>query len=402
MRPHISGQAIVTIDGQDFYLGKFGSPEAHAKYALLIKRYQVNGLKLPGGIDAELETIGSLLAGLPVPKVNLASEPIIIAHLTATYRVYLEERYATVENKTEHKRLKYLCDELDRNDGKTEVTDYGPRALAKQRQRWVDSGKSRMYCNRLTHSVVRMFKWGVAQELVEESTWTRLTSLESLRMGATTAHDNDPIGPVAIEVVRATAKELSPVLRAMIRIHIATGMRPSELCRMRPCEVDRSGEVWMYRPKKHKTANKRKHRAIPIVGDAREALTDFLNRDANSYCFSPIESMAWHQAIKRSQRKSKVQPSQVDRSKNKPSKKPRDHFDAHSYRQSIQRAAKRAEVESWHPYQLRHLAATTIREALGIEGVKSLLGHSQIAMSEHYARITEGMAIEAAHAAPKL
>ncbi len=55
-----------------------------------------------------------------------------------------------------------------------------------------------------------------------------------------------------------------------------------------------------------------------------------------------------------------------------------------------------------HPYQLRHLAATVVREALGIEATQALLGHSQIAMTEHYAKLTEAKAIEAAKHAPKL
>jgi integrase len=226
--------------------------------------------------------------------------------------------------------------------------------------------------------------------------------VEPLRLGQTEAPETEPVTPVDLEIVRKTAKHLSPVLKAMLRVQVATGMRPSEVCRIRPCDIDRSGNFWMFRPAKHKTANKGKRKAVPIVGDARDAITDYLNRDPQAYCFSPVDSVAWWQAQKRANRKSKVQPSQVSRAKTNPRKRPRDHYDANSYRQSIQRAAKAAGVESWHPYQLRHLAGTVVRDALGIEAAQALLGHSHLCMTEHYAKQTEAKAIEAANAAPKL
>ena len=35
----------------------------------------------------------------------------------------------------------------------------------------------------------------------------------------------------------------------MVRIQVATGMRPSEVCKMRPCDIDLSREdAWIYRP----------------------------------------------------------------------------------------------------------------------------------------------------------
>jgi hypothetical protein len=47
LRYHISGQSVTTIDGRDFYLGKHDSPEAFARYAVLIRIYQEHGLCLP-------------------------------------------------------------------------------------------------------------------------------------------------------------------------------------------------------------------------------------------------------------------------------------------------------------------------------------------------------------------
>jgi integrase len=80
------------------------------------------------------------------------------------------------------------------------------------------------------------------------------------------------------------------------RDRLATGMRPSEVCAMKPCDIDRKAEFWIFRPKSHKTAWKGIEREIPLVGEARAVIENYLNRKADSYCFSPAESMAWHRA----------------------------------------------------------------------------------------------------------
>jgi len=77
-------------------------------------------------------------------------------------------------------------------------------------------------------------------------------------------------------------------------------------------------------------------------------------------------------------------------------------FDAGSYRQAITRAAKQAGVPHWFPYQLRHVAATEVRKALGVESAQALLGHSRADMTQHYTQVSEDKAIEAAYAAPSL
>ena len=40
MRVHLSGQGFVRIGDRNFYLGKYGSPESLARYAILIAEYR--------------------------------------------------------------------------------------------------------------------------------------------------------------------------------------------------------------------------------------------------------------------------------------------------------------------------------------------------------------------------
>ncbi len=398
---HLSGQAIVKIDGVTFYLGKYNSAESFAKYAVLVRAYQENGFQLPDDMTPECIRNLDIEHAKVQPIVDLSKEPVRVKHVTEGYLAFVKERFAG-QPKEIHRFTK-LTEDVRQHDGEKLASEYGPLALQEQRKRWEKSGtKSRSYCNRLTNEVVRMFEWAVSQEKVSESVWTRLTSVKPLIEGYSSAHETDSVLPVNIEVVRATAKHLSPVLKAMLRVHVATGMRPSELCNMRPCDIDRSGDIWVYRLREHKTRKKGKNRVVPILGDAKEALMDYLNRPADAYCFSPKESTEWFRAQQRANRQSNVQPSQQDRSKPNPQKQPGNKYDSGSYRQAIQRAAKTAKVKEWHPYQLRHLAATLVREALGPEAAQHLLGHSNIRMTERYAQLSESMAIEAAKAAPQL
>lgn len=408
-RYHISGQSVVTIAGDDYYLGPHDSSESIARYAVLIGIYQAGGLSLPDDFElSSLDERVAVLMGQTTSVVaNQSNAVILVRHVTANYRAMAKVRYA--ESNSELQRLTQVCDALDEHDGDTPAAEYGPLKLQAQRQRWIDSkssrtGKpySRVYCNTLTKLIVRIWKHAVSQELAPESSWVRLRSVEPLRNGQTEAPEVDDVEPVPIDVVRKTAEELSPIIKAMIRVQVGTGMRPSEICRMRPCDIDRSDEVWVYRPAEHKTAKRGKSKAVPILGDVRDAVTDYLQRDEKAFLFSPAESMAWFRSVQRARRQTKVQPSQRTRKTENPRKQPGEKFTPTSYRQSIQRAAKRAGVEHWHPYQIRHLAATVICDALGIEAVQAMHGHSEKAMRRHYSKMALQQAIEAAKVAPKL
>lgn len=163
MRAHLSGQGFVRIDDRNFYLGRYGSPESLARYAVLIAEYQARNLTLPDDFDVRAidDRAGLLLAKeVELPAEHLEDKQILVKHVTATYREHIRSRYAN--SKTESHRLNQVCDELDTRYKDLPAVTFGPRALQEQRQRWVDSGSSRVYCNRLTNCIVRIFKWAVS------------------------------------------------------------------------------------------------------------------------------------------------------------------------------------------------------------------------------------------------
>jgi integrase len=194
---------------------------------------------------------------------------------------------------------------------------------------------------------------------------------------------------------------LPAVVDDMVRLQLATGARPVEVCLIRPRDVDRSVEPWVYRPQRHKTEHHGRDRAIFVGPRAQEILRPYLLRDAESYCFVPAESEAGRKAQMRSRRKTKVQPSQLGRRKRKPKRRPGERYDTCAYRRAIARAAVAADrpahkqdptipaddvvVPRWSPNRLRHSAATKIRQEFGLEAAATVLGHARADVTQIYA-----------------
>ncbi|MCM2370372.1 tyrosine-type recombinase/integrase [Aporhodopirellula aestuarii] len=383
-RYHVSGQAVVTFNGTNFYLGPHNSPESKAKYRRLVAEYVASDFQTPDAGPRQAEV------------------PILVADVTAEARDWINSKYANCQS--HRARFLNLCNTLDDEYGDTTANEFGPRKLSEIRDLFVASGNSRRYVNSQIRSIVRIFRYALSRELIDANVIVRLDSLESLRYGQTSAKEPKPVTPVNLADVRATAEHLSPVLKVMIRVQVATGMRPGEMCRIRPADIEvRPGDVWVYCPANHKTARLGKKKAVPIVGDAREALEPFMNRDPDKYCFSPKESTAWYRQQRTLKRKTPANcGDRVGHKRGKTLKgasakrTPGDFYDKDSYRHAIQRAAEKAGVPHWFPYQLRHTAGTAVREALGVEAAQALLGHSRAAMTEHYAKVSESKAIEAA------
>ena len=147
----------------------------------------------------------------------------------------------------------------------------------------------------------------------------------------------------------------------MVELQRLTGMRPGEVVIMRAGDLDRSGDVWVYAPSRHKTEHHDKAREIFIGPEGQEVLRPWLEADARAYLFSPAEAMQERLPQRRARRKTRVQPSQADRSKARPREGPGDRYTVASYRRAIQAACHQAGVARWHPHQLRHAGGTEIR-----------------------------------------
>ncbi len=66
----------------------------------------------------------------------------------------------------------------------------------------------------------------------------------------------------------------------MVRFQRLTGCRPIEVCLVRPCDVDTSGQVWVFRPESHKTEHHGRDRTICIGPKAQDILRKYLLRSS--------------------------------------------------------------------------------------------------------------------------
>lgn len=150
--------------------------------------------------------------------------------------------------------MKQAAKPLSESYSRTRVVEFGPLALTAVRQPWVDHGLCRTHINMRINRIRRIFKWGVENELVPSSVLHALQAVAPLKEGRTAARESEPVKPVPDDQVDAVLPLVSRQVAAMIELQRLTRMRPGEVVIMRPCDVDRSGDVWVYNPAGHKDA----------------------------------------------------------------------------------------------------------------------------------------------------
>jgi integrase len=359
--------AVVTIDGKNHYLGPYGSPESHEKYARLLAEWRLHSQRL-------LPTTGPRSVAS-----NLSVNELILTYFRHAQAYYVKDGRPTSEQDNIRQALRFLRQLY----GASPAVEFGSVALANVRQAMIAAGRSRKLINKDVHRIRGMFGWAVEKELLPVDVHQALRRLKGLRQGRTEARETAPVEPVAEESIRAILPHVSPQVAAMIQLQHLCGARPQEVVTIRPVEVDVSGEVWLYHPRHHKMEHFDRRKVIMLGPRAQEILRPWLERDAGSYCFVPAETSAWH--YRRSRRKA-IPETQVEEGESKVLKlRPGLKYTRHSYRVAVQRACKRAGIEPWSPRQLRQTRATAIRKAFGLEAAKAVLGHTDTKITEIYA-----------------
>lgn len=377
-RRHPNGQAFVkcvALGPKPIYLGTFGSDASRKRYRRLLEK---------------LEALRT--AGAPPPSGSI--DGMLVIELIERYRAYAKGYYAIEGRPTkEFASIDETLRSLDQLFGDEPAAEFGPRKL-RELQAWlIAKGFARGVINQKIGRVKRMFRWAVAEELLEGRQLESLNAVEGLRYGRSAAKETEPVKPVPAAWVDAILPFVSPVVAAMIRLQRCCGMRPAEVCVMRGCDLLMSGDVWLYTPSQHKGSHRRQARVIAIPLSAQAIIKPFLSTQLERYLFSPIESEAWRSSQRRSKRRSPLTPSQRARSRaRRRSTRLRERYDTCSYRQAIRygiAAANRTrdeanQIPEWHPHQLRHAAATEVSRLLGQQAAQRWLGHAQLSTTGIY------------------
>ena len=386
-----SGQAVVTINGRDHYLGPHGTKASKLNYDRLITEWLSSGRSQSYGAPERDYTVVELIAD---------------------YLRYAKSYYGDGP-RSSAAAMMYAVRPLKELYGRTAAAGFGPLQFKAVRQSLMGTDVSRSYVNQTMRKIAAVFRWGAGEGKLPASVPQSLSMVAGLRRGKTDLRETKPIQPVADATVDATIPHLSPIVADMIRLQRLCGARPAEVCILRPCDLDRTGEVWIYKPKEHKTEHHGKERTIFIGPQAQEILLRYLARGGEDYCFRPCDSMAKYLAAKHDARATPLSCGNrpgTNRRK-KPRKAPGERYTTCSYRRAIHNACDKAfphpeldgirepmlnkeqklELKAWRkshrwaPNQLRHAAATEVRREFGLEAAQIVLGHSKADVTQVYA-----------------
>lgn len=376
--------------------GPYNSPESLAAYEQFVKDLQIANL-LQDRRERQLHAPAELAA-------------VTVGELVVEFLAYAEDYYGPVG---EFQNFRAAAAYLLAKHLETRVRDLGPRSL-NSLQEWMITqpcrdGRgqplqrklSKNYINACLRRIKQIFSWGVGRELVPELVYLRIKEVKGLRLGKGKARETSAVEPVAWEDVQLIKPYVPAVIWDMITVHYLTGMRSGELTSLTPGEIDMSGGVWLYAPKKHKTRHHGKKKLIYFGPQAQAILQRYLTREtatgtrivaADEYLFRPVDAMA---------------------QRNRKTKHLRPRYTTDSYRQAINYAfdamsaaaaaavqpSREAEAEQlplqpvirWHPHQLRHTRLTETRARYGIEGAQAQSGNT-LEAAEIYAESSRELA----------
>ncbi len=329
-----SSQAVVTLNGRDLYLGPHGTAASKREYDRVVSEWIAAGRQPPGHRAGDL-TVNELLVGF-------------LRWAKGHYRKggKVTDEFDCIVSAI--RPLKELY-------GIAAVAEVGPLAIKTVREKMIAAGWSRGYCNRSLGRIKRAFRWGVENELVPPATFHAIKEVAGLQAGRSKARETAPREPVPQEHIDAVRKVCRQKTRDLIDLMLLTAARPSELFALTGSTIDATGDVWVATLPTHKMQHK---------GTARKLY------------FGPQAKLIL-------QRYSKIDPAmRLIRSSN--------------LRSCIIRACDKARVPRWTPYQLRHTAATRIREQYGLEAAQVILGHARADVTQIYAARNEKLAVEVA------
>lgn len=329
------------LNGQQRWFGHTDDPGSRQKYADFIGEIQQGGTT-----TAAKQVPGNR----PSKSVNELCIKFLTDHAT---------RYKTEDGKpsAEVDCFKSAISHLRTLFGETPANDFGPLRLRAVRESMVNAGWSRQWINKQVQRIRLIFNIGQSFEMVDKVVALSLKDVPALIPGETTAHETEPRKSVPEADLAKVRKILQERHRDVFDLLLLTGARPGEIIGLTTGAIERTEDVWRAELKRHKTSRIGKSRTIYFNHAAQLILRKYLTTNRAEKLFP---------------------------------------FQRKEYSSTIQRACKRAEVTPFTPHALRHTVATRLADEVGTEGAQRLLGHATKAMTEHYSKAAERVAIKAA------
>jgi integrase len=370
-RHRATGQAVVTLDGKDFYLGQHGTAASRAEYDRRIAEWTAAGRQLPADPDG-----------------------ITVAEMCSAFRRHAREFYKDADGTISRAVSNFdeAMKPLLKLYGKTPASEFGPVKLKTCREQFISAGRVRSNVNRLIVRLRGVFKWACENEMIPPSVFHGLMAVAGLRAGRSGARESEPIKPVPDEYVGAVRPHVSRQIWAMIELQRLCAARPGEIVQLRGIDIDMSGQIWVFRPAKHKTQIHGHKREIYLGPKARAIIEPFLKLDPQAYLFDPRDTdRERREALTKARRTPLSCGNRTGTNRTETPKRQLDcSYTRMSYYRAVIRGCDAAGIPRWHVNQLRHSRATELRKSFGIEGCQAVLGHSRVETSQIYAeRLSE-------------
>lgn len=346
-----SGKGRVILSGQHFYTkAAFDTPEAHAEYLDLLRRWKAGGKK-------------------PLRELVLPAEilhPVTVRDLVAAYEQHVEDRKLYRkhgEPTSQHGMLKLALKELVESCGDLPLRKFARAELVRHRDRLLrKTGLTEAGVNRKIGTIKRVMRWASERDLIIDQNLYSIEVMRAVRVPKRRRRE-----PVPDDHIEKVLEKLSPTLRAMLQLQRLTGMRPGEVCAMRwrdidqkPADVDPSDGLWRYTVASPKTEHHGQETSYLLNQECQDILKDFLKTPA-AFLFVPKDTIQqrWPGGAEGLM------------------KAATDRYNSMSYRQAIERACKAAKVPVFTPHQIRHAFLTVVANdpALGLAAASQAANH---------------------------
>jgi integrase len=331
---HVKGGSYIRWKGKTYWLGPHGSDQARQRYAGLVAALARGSL--PGRPDPETFTV---------------------ADLAAWWDGWAPKNYPPTSR--EPKRAAEALRPLVELFGGLPARELSPRRL-KEYAAHVAAVWCRNVLNRQLTRVKTVLKRAVEEELIPGQVYQDCRAVRCLSPGSPGVRETQPISAADPAALSAVLPHCPAPVAGMLAVQSLTGMRSCEVRLMRPADIDRTGEVWVYRPVTHKTAHRGHRRIVAIGPQAQAVLAPFLLRcpSPDAYLFRPEESP---KARRRG-------PCYRDT----------------SYAHAVKLACIRAGVVPFVPYALRHGFRNAALAAAGVAAAMSALGQKSTRAFDGY------------------
>lgn len=345
-----SGQARIRIDGRDHLLGPYGSDESRIRYAELVS-------KAAAGLPVD-SFRGSKRQSATSSQRESDMGPSV-AELLLGYWRHANQYYRKPDGTptSEIHCLKSALAPVRELFAMTPAQSFTPLMLKAVRERYIQAKWTRKNINKNVCRIRSVFRWGVENGLVPETTLSALKALTPLSAGRSNAIEGRARRAVSDENLQAVRKRLGPRNQDIFDLLLLCGARPGELLSVTWDMVDKSTEVWVVELQQHKNTHKGKSRKLFFGPKAQGILVKYAAVPSGDRIF----------------------PARRD-----------------TLSKAIADACRKARIPPFVPHELRHTAATRVRDVLGIEAAQATLGHTSPDMTAHYSATMDKLAVQTA------